>query len=155
MEFNLLDESGSRTTEEIWPIKFWRWSIAATLWIGRWWVSCMFCFFNTLRRRQNGPFCRRPFKLIFLNGNVWITIKISLKFVPKGPINNILSLVQIIAWRRSGDKPLSEPMTVSLSTHICVTRPQWVFVSKCNFNLWYCSYNCNIVGWKWSNAMNI
>ena len=31
-----------------------------------------------------------------------------------------------MAWRRSGDKPLSEPMMVSLLTHICVTRPQWV-----------------------------
>ena len=39
---------------------------------------------------------------------------------------NIPALVQIIAWRRSGDKPLSEPMMVSLVTHICVTRPQWV-----------------------------
>ena len=50
----------------------------------------------------------------------------SLKFVPKGPINNIPALVPIMAWRRSGDKPLSEPMTVNLPTHICVTRPQWV-----------------------------
>ena len=31
-----------------------------------------------------------------------------------------------MAWRRSGDKPLSEPMMVSSPTHICVTRPQWV-----------------------------
>ena len=31
-----------------------------------------------------------------------------------------------MAWRRPGDKPLSEPMMVSLPTHICVTRPQWV-----------------------------
>ena len=31
-----------------------------------------------------------------------------------------------MAWRRPGDKPLSEPMMVSLLTHICVTRPQWV-----------------------------
>ena len=37
-----------------------------------------------------------------------------------------VQLVQIMAWRRSGDKPLSEPMMVSLLTHICVTRPQWV-----------------------------
>ena len=66
------------------------------------------------------------FKYIFLNENVWIWIKVSLKFVPKGPINNILALVQIMPWRRSGDKPLSEPMMVSLMTHICVTRPQWV-----------------------------
>ena len=44
-----------------------------------------------------------------------------MKFVRKIRINNIPSLV-----RRPGDKPLSEPMTVSLLTHICVTRPQWV-----------------------------
>ena len=50
------------------------------------------------------------FQLIFLNKNVWITIKIALKFVPKGPIYNISTLVQIMAWRRPGDKPLSEPM---------------------------------------------
>ena len=31
-----------------------------------------------------------------------------------------------MAWRRSGAKPLSEPMMVSLLTHICITRPQWV-----------------------------
>ena len=46
--------------------------------------------------------------------------------VPKGPINNIPALVQIMAWHRPGDKPLSEPMMVSVLTHICVTRPQWV-----------------------------
>ena len=66
------------------------------------------------------------FKWIFLNESVWITIKISLKFVPKGPINKIPSLVQIMAWRRPGDKPLSEPMMVDLPTHICVSQPQWV-----------------------------
>ena len=66
------------------------------------------------------------FKRIFVNENVWILIEISLKFVPKGPINNIPALVQIMAWCRPGDKPLSEPMMVSLPTHICVTRPQWV-----------------------------
>ena len=31
-----------------------------------------------------------------------------------------------MAWRRPGDKPLSELMVVTLPTHICVTRPQWV-----------------------------
>ena len=81
----------------------------------------------TLRPRQNGRhFADDTFKYIFLNENVWIPIKISLKFVPKGPINNIPALVQIMAWRRPGDKPLSEPMVVSLPTHICVARPQWV-----------------------------
>ena len=46
-------------------------------------------------------------------------------FVSKGPINNIAALVQIMAWRRPGDKPLSDPMMVSLLTHIYVTRPQY------------------------------
>ena len=83
--------------------------------------------FNTLRPRQNGShFPDDIFKWIFLNENVWILIKISLKFVPKRLINNIPALVQIMAWHRPGDKPLSEPMMVSLPTHICVTRPQWV-----------------------------
>ena len=81
----------------------------------------------TLRPRQNGRhFADDVFKCIFLNENVWTSLKISLKFLPKGPINNIPSLVQIMAWRRPGDKPLSEPMVVRLLTHICVTRLQWV-----------------------------
>ena len=84
-------------------------------------------YVNTLRPRQNGRhFPDDSFKWIFLNENIWISIEVSLKFVPKGPINNIPALVQIMAWRRPGDKPLSEPMMVSLLTHICVTRPQWV-----------------------------
>ena len=66
---------------------------------------------NTLRPRQNGRhFPDDIFKCIFLNENVWISIKSSLKFVPKGPIDNIPALVQIVAWRRPGDKPLYEPM---------------------------------------------
>ena len=85
---------------------------------------------NTLRPRQNGRhFPDDIFKRIFLNENVWILINISLKFVPRGPINNIPTLFQVMAWRRPGDKPLSEPMMVRLPTHICVTRPQWVNIS--------------------------
>ena len=85
------------------------------------------CRFNTLGPRQNGHhFADDIFKCIFLNGNVWIPIKISYKFVPKGPINIIPVLVQIMAWCRSGHKPLSEAIMVNLPTHICVTRPQWV-----------------------------
>ena len=82
---------------------------------------------NTLRPGQNGRhFPDDIFKCIFCNENVSIPIKIPLKFVPKGPINNIPALVQIMDWRRSGDKPLFEPMMVSLLTHLCVTRLQWV-----------------------------
>ena len=77
--------------------------------------------------RQNGcHFADNIFKCIFLNENIWIRIKISLNFVPKGPNNKMPALVQIMAWCRPGDKLLSEPMMFSLPTHISVTQPQWV-----------------------------
>ena len=75
-----------------------------------------------MRPRQNGhQFPDENFRCIFLNENIKISIKISLKFVPKRPINNVPALVQIMAWRRRGDKSLSEPLMVSLLMHICVT----------------------------------
>ena len=83
--------------------------------------------FNTLRPRQHiHHFPDDIFKCIFLNENAWSSIKISLKFVPRGPNNNIPALVQIMAWHLPGDKPLSEPVMVNLLMHICVTQPQWV-----------------------------
>ena len=67
------------------------------------------------------------FQTTFSNAFSWIQMFVfRLTFVPKGPINNIPVLVQIMAWRRPGDKPLSETVLVSLLTHICVTQPQWV-----------------------------
>ena len=55
-------------------------------------------------------------KCIFLNENIWIPF--SQKFVPKVRINNIPALVPIMAWRRPGDKQLSEPMMFSLLTNV-------------------------------------
>ena len=76
---------------------------------------------NTLRPRQNcHHFTDDIFKCIFLNKDIWILLNISLKFVHKVRINNIPALVQTMAWHRPGDKPLSEPITVSLLTHIHV-----------------------------------
>ena len=96
---------------------------------GTQWHNLPICYvsINTLRPRQNGRrFADDTFKRIFLKENVRILITISLRLVPKGPNNNIPALVQIMAGRRSGDKPLSEPMMSILLTHICVTRPHWV-----------------------------
>ena len=50
------------------------------------------------------------FKCIFLNENDRIPIQISLKFVPRSPIDNKAALVQVMAWRRTAAKPLPEPM---------------------------------------------
>ena len=90
-------------------------------------VKCIHsCFFNRLRPRLYGcHFADDSFKCIFLNEHVWISIQISLKFVPKDQIDNISALVKIMTWSRTGDKPLSEPMMVRLPTHIFVTPPQW------------------------------
>ena len=104
---------------------------------------------NSLRPRQNGRhFADDTFNRIFVNENVRISIKFSLKFVPKGPINNIPALFQIMAWRRPGDKPLSEPVMVSLLTHICVTRPQWVNSSPLSS-----AYMCQLLGWALLQVM--
>ena len=109
-------------------------------WIRKEWLMVLFLhrmvnsLFNTLRPRRNRRhFADNIFKCIFENENERISPRISLKFVPKVGINNIPALVQIMAWRRPGDKSLSEPMMVSLLTHICVTWPQWV---KC-YNMGY------------------
>ena len=87
-----------------------------------WWL---FVVLNTLRRRQNGRHSVDDiFRCIVFNGNCYISITFSLKFVPKGQVNDISASVQIMAWCRPGEKPLSETMMVSLLTHIWVTRPQ-------------------------------
>ena len=94
---------------------------------------------------QNGHhFTNDIFKCIFLNENVWIAIKISLKFVLKCPIDKMPALVQIMAWRRTGDKPLSEPMmtydvgaymrhsaSMSLHSHLGWKGAIWPSLSPC------------------------
>ena len=90
------------------------------------------------------------------------------KFVSKGLINYISALVQIMTWRRPGDKPLSEPMMVSLESHICVTLPQWVKCICLNENYCLMIYssmkfvsNCSIdnnstlvqiMAWHWTGG---
>ena len=54
------------------------------------------------------------FKCISMKAKFCILIQISLKFVSKGLIdNNNTALVQVMAWRRTGDKPLLEPMSIT------------------------------------------
>ena len=68
-------------------------------------------FIDSESPRQNGHHCAYDtFKRIFLNENAWIVIEISLWFVPKGLINNMSALVQVVAWRRTCAKPLSNQL---------------------------------------------
>ena len=66
------------------------------------------------------------FQTTFLKALYWMKMyKFRLRF--HGSLFlGVSALVQIITWRRAGDKPLSEPMMICLLTYICVTRPQWV-----------------------------
>ena len=68
---------------------------------------------------------------IFLNENVWILIKISLKFVPKGPINNIPALVQWMAWHQPVDKPLFEQFMAQVGD---------TYMRHSAFMKWHCRF---------------
>ena len=72
------------------------------------------------------------FKCIFFDENVWIPIEVSLKFVPKGPVNNYPSIGSDSGLAGPGNKPLSEPMMVNYLT-------QWV---KTSSNI--------VIQWHWS-----
>ena len=75
----------------------------------------------------------------FWNAFSWMKMsKFRLRF-HWSAVKNIPALVQIMAWRRPGDKPLSEPMMVRMPTRICVTRPQWVNTMLLHSNTW--NYN--------------
>ena len=112
--------------------------LTSTLWMSE-------CTFNTLRPRQNGRhFTDDIYKCIFLNENVSIAIKISLKFVPKGPINNIPALVQIMACRLDGAVQATshnlnqwwsvyQRIFASLDLNELMTQCPWVsFQNRCN-----------------------
>ena len=87
--------------------------------------NCPVYGINILMLRQDDyHFTDNIFRCLFSNGNFWINI--SLKFVPQGQINNIPTLIQLMAWHQQGDKPLSETMVVRLLTHKWVPQSQWV-----------------------------
>ena len=72
-------------------------------------LQCNIKIFNPSFPGQNGRhFADDIFRYIFVNEHFCILIKISMKFVHKGPIDN--NPAKIMAWRRICDKPLSEPM---------------------------------------------
>ena len=67
--------------------------------------------FNSYPPEQNGrQYADESFKRIFVNDTDFISIKKSLKFIPKGPVNNKVAFVQVRTLHRTGDKPLPEPM---------------------------------------------
>ena len=103
------------------------------------------------------------FEMNFFNEKFCILIKISLKFVPKSPIDNKPTSLEIMAWRRIGDKPLSEPKLTRFPEHRCDTTGGWAKVClevpgvevsyqgicRCEFllNLWYNRQRHDLLIW--------
>ena len=82
---------------------------------------------NSSPPAQNGcQLADNIFKCISVNENFCILLQMSLKFVPKGSINNMSALVQVMAWRKTGDRPLPEPWWPSSLVYMCGTRGRWV-----------------------------
>ena len=80
-------------------------------------------------------------KRIFINEKLRILFEISLKFISKGPIENNPALVQIMAWRRIGDKPLSESiLTRFTDAYMRHLGGRWVktYENPPLVSEWYC-----------------
>ena len=76
---------------------------------------------------QNGHhFEDNIFRHISLKESVTISIQMSLKFAPEGPINSKSSLVQAMAWCQTGDKPWPEPMLTQFTNAYMWHWGRWV-----------------------------
>ena len=76
------------------------------------------------------------FKKIFMNENGRIQIQISLKVVPKSPIDNKSALVWVMAWGQRGNKPLPEPMLVHCQLDLREQNPLKFKSKYKTFNSW-------------------
>ena len=115
------------------------------------WGKGLLQSFNIGGLRQNG--CHVGdyiFKWNFSYGDCLVLIKISLKLISKGLISKILTLVQIMVWHWSGERPLSEPMmTLFTDTHtvhtVCVSWLRWVNI--CGLVQNGCQFEGDFIQW--------
>ena len=108
------------------------------------------------------------FTCVFLNENAWISIKISLKFVPKDPMNNIPALVidGLVQERHNSSASAMELRLSCINPSICTTRFHWVnrywgqlntvvvhgfrTFTQCPSNSVLFIHN---IGWTWRSAL--
>ena len=103
------------------------------------WI-CMTC--HNEAETKWPPFSRRHFQTDFFNKNIWISIKILLKFVPMGPISNIPTLVQMMAWRRPmSNRTVFSIITGRVSVCMIVTWFEMVIFIKRRLTS-ECKYKC-------------
>ena len=84
---------------------------------------------------QNGRHLGKDiFKCISWMGMTKIPIRISLKLVPRSPVGNKPALVQVMAWCRSGDRPLTGPMLTQFTyAFMSILRFKQVFLCSAEF----------------------
>ena len=93
---------------------------------------------------------------LFCVWNSSMSIHISLKFIPRSPLNNKPSLIERMACRLTGNKASFETITtkaitkkilqISLLTHICVSPTRWFnhSLSIPCLKIIQCSYYCYV-----------
>ena len=77
-----------------------------------------YIFILSIPAQNTRHFADDIFKCSFKNEKFCISIRISLKFIPRGPIDNKSALVQVMAWDRTSNKPLPEPMLTQFTDHM-------------------------------------
>ena len=86
---------------------------------------------------------QRPHLQVHLmNEKLGILIQISVQFFSKGLIDNIEALVQVMAWRRTGDKPVPEPVLIQFTDAYMRHKGRWVNISNHKQNILYTPW-CN------------
>ena len=99
-----------------------------------------------LSLEQNGHhFTDDIFKCIFMNEKLCISIRISVKFVPKDLFDNKSALVQVMAWHWTGNMPLLETM-LNQFTDAYMWHKGLIYIEKLALQ----THNCAI-----ANAMDL
>ena len=105
--------------------------------------NCMISHINTLFLTPRQKLANDTFKYIFLNENVWISITIWVKFVPKGPIDTDSALVQVMAWRQTGTKLLPEQTIIIIdmiflvqTKNVDIHSDTWWYLNVLDLQWW-------------------
>ena len=65
---------------------------------------------------------------------LWISSKISLQFVPKGPIDNMSTQIRIAAFHRTATNHYLKQRLPTSLTRFCVTQHRWHIIKHMNWN---------------------
>ena len=99
-------------------------------------TTCYIISNDIVRPEQNGRhFADGILNYIFLKEICCISIKISLRFVPQGSIDDMSAFVQIMACCQTGNKESSEPLMIILQIH-SVTGSHCVILGEQKYIMW-------------------